>query len=124
MGALRFTRRLRRLLPKPATSRRPAGAAVNGYDILNEVAALPISTWRYEWEADHIRHLGPMAQDWMAAFGLGDNDEVIHAGDASGVALVCIQALHREVLELRAEVDRLRGQMTGTDSDVGSPGPG
>lgn len=114
MGALRFTRRLRRLLSKPATSRRAAGEAVNGYDILNEVAALPISTWRYEWEPAHIRHLGPMAQDWMAAFGLGDDDEVIHAGDASGVALVCIQALHREVLELRAEVDRLQGRGTGS----------
>lgn len=115
-------RRLRRLLPKPATSRRPSGDAVNGYDILDAVATLPISTWRYEWEPDHIRHLGPMAQDWMAAFGLGDNDEVIHAGDANGVALVCIQALWREVVELRAEVQRLRDETVAADSEAGPAG--
>ncbi|MEV5649870.1 tail fiber domain-containing protein [Nocardia sp. NPDC052254] len=90
--------------------RTPAGEAVNGYDILAKVTELPISTWRYEWEPSDVRHLGPMAQDWMATFGLGDTDEAIYNVDASGVALVCIQALQREVAELRAEVAELRAE--------------
>lgn len=85
----------------------PAGP-VNGHDVLETVAALPISTWRYLWEPDEVRHLGPMAQDWHAAFGFNRDDTTIPVVDGLGVALVCIQALHRRVDELTAEVGRLR----------------
>lgn len=105
--------RLRQLARKPTAVRSPTAEPVNGYDILATVAELPISTWRYEWEPEHVRHLGPMAQDWKTAFGLGDKDTVIPAVDASGVALVCIQALHREIAELRAEVQQLRSRHSG-----------
>ncbi|MGW4330489.1 tail fiber domain-containing protein [Nocardia sp. NPDC004573] len=81
---------------------------MNGHDILAEVAQLPISTWRYQWEPPEVRHLGPMAQDWRASFGLGDTDKRIHMADANGVALVCIQALHKQIVELRAELGRIR----------------
>ncbi|MFI6779135.1 tail fiber domain-containing protein [Nocardia sp. NPDC050412] len=83
---------------------------MNGYEILAEVVRLPISTWRYEWESPDVRHLGPMAQDFRAAFGFGDSDKKIYNVDASGVALVCIQALHNEIAELRAELDQLRAK--------------
>ncbi|WP_329411867.1 tail fiber domain-containing protein [Nocardia vinacea] len=83
---------------------------MNGYEILAEVVRLPISTWRYEWESADVRHLGPMAQDFRAAFGFGDSDKKIYNVDTSGVALVCIQALHNEIAELRAEFDQLRAK--------------
>jgi hypothetical protein len=81
---------------------------VNGYALLETVAALPISTWRYLWEPEGVRHLGPMAQDWHAAFGFNQDDTTIPVVDGLGVALVCIQALHRRVEELTTEADRLR----------------
>ncbi|MCZ1004125.1 tail fiber domain-containing protein [Streptomyces mirabilis] len=84
------------------------GGPVNGYAVLETAAALPISTWRYLWEPEGVRHLGPMAQDWHAAFGFNQDDTTIPVVDGLGVALVCIQALHRRVEELTAEVDRLR----------------
>ncbi|MFJ2193179.1 tail fiber domain-containing protein [Kitasatospora sp. NPDC087861] len=87
----------------------PVGA-VNGYQVLETVTALPISTWRYLWEPEQVRHLGPMAQDWHAAFDFHHaNTGVIPIVDANGVALVCIQALNRRIDELTAEVHRLRG---------------
>lgn len=85
----------------------PAGA-VNGHDVLATVAALPVSTWRYLWEPEEVRHLGPMAQDWHAAFGFNRDDTTISVVDGLGVALVCIQALNRRVDELTTEVGRLR----------------
>ncbi|MFI2735891.1 tail fiber domain-containing protein [Streptomyces sp. NPDC018711] len=85
----------------------PVGA-VNGHAVLETVAALPISTWRYLWEPEDVRHLGPMAQDWHAAFGFNPDDTRIPVVDGLGVALVCVQALHRHVTELEAEVARLR----------------
>ena len=84
------------------------GGAVNGYAVLESVAALPISTWRYLWEPEEVRHVGPMAQDWHAAFGFNQDDTAIPVVDGLGVALVCVQALHRRVEELTVEVECLR----------------
>ncbi|REF00845.1 tail fiber domain-containing protein [Thermomonospora umbrina] len=105
----------------PLRRRRPAAPSepvitrapdpVDGHDILDKVAALPISTWRYQWEPAHVRHLGPMAQDWKAAFGLGEHDTRINTVDANGVALVAIQALHRRITELERRL-----------ADTGRPG--
>ena len=47
---------------------------VNTQDVLAKVGELPISTWRYLSEAPGVRHMGPMAQDFRRAFGLGDSD--------------------------------------------------
>ena len=60
-----------------------------------------------------VRHLGPMAQDFAAAFGLGDNDQVINVVDANGVLMVAIQALYRRVQALEAEVEDLRRSQPG-----------
>ncbi|MFH8386797.1 tail fiber domain-containing protein [Kitasatospora sp. NPDC018058] len=95
----------------------PVGA-VNGHAVLETVAALPISTWRYLWEPEDMRHLGPMAQDWHAAFGFNQDDTTIPVVDGLGVALVCVQALHRRVEELTAEVDRLREAATRTTPEA------
>ncbi|MGW7705545.1 tail fiber domain-containing protein [Streptomyces sp. NPDC054771] len=117
---MRIFRRRSRAVGQGAPGPRPDGArergagavapvgAVNGHAVLDTVAALPISTWRYLWEPEDVRHLGPMAQDWHAAFGFNRDDTTIPVVDGLGVALVCVQALHRRVEELTAEVDRLR----------------
>lgn len=86
---------------------RIAVGPVNGFEVLAKLGALPVATWRYQWESAGVRHLGPMAQDWHAAFGLGKGDTTIPVVDAHGVLMVAIQALHRQLGELRAEVDQL-----------------
>lgn len=94
-------------------------SAVNGFAVLATVAALPVSTWRYVWEPEDVRHLGPMAQDWHAAFGFNRDDTRIPVVDGLGVALVCIQALQRQVEELGAEVARLREGAATAPSEAG-----
>ena len=64
-----------------------------------------------------MRHLGPMAQDFKAAFGLGDSDTVINMVDANGVVMVALQALYRRVLVLEAEVEALR---RGREDEAGA----
>jgi hypothetical protein len=76
--------------------------------VLEKLVALPISTWNYKGEDPAIRHLGPMAQDFAAAFGLGADDRTINMLDANGVAMVAIQALYRRVQQLEAEISELR----------------
>ncbi len=64
--------------------------------VLAKVAALPIATWAYT-NSHGVRHLGPVAEDFHAAFALGDSTQHIATVDADGVALAAIQGLHQLV---------------------------
>ena len=88
-------------------------APVNPAEVLQKVAALPITEWSYKTIAG-ARHVGPMAQDFHAAFGLGSDDKGISTVDADGVALAAIQGLNqkleltqRENAALKERVERL-----------------
>ena len=59
-----------------ATRRRPSRRS-DTKEILDKVARLPISTWTYVEEPSAVRHLGPMAQDFHASFGLGSDDRTL-----------------------------------------------
>jgi hypothetical protein len=82
--------------------------AVDPQQVLEKVVALPISTWSYKAEKEPARHLGPMAQDFAAAFGVGANDRRLAPGDVAGVALAAIQALRQELATVRRELSELR----------------
>lgn len=91
------------------------GESVNGFRVLEAALALPVSTWRYHWDPAGVRHLGPMAQDWWRAFGIGQDDRTICCTDTNGVAIVCIQALHRLLEETRQETAALRQRLEQLD---------
>jgi hypothetical protein len=76
-------------------------------DILERVAALPIQHWRFKTEAEGVKHVGPMAQDFHAAFGLGERKTAIATVDADGVALAAIQGLNRKLEEKEARIRAL-----------------
>ncbi len=79
--------------------------AVDAQEVLAKVAALPVSRWNYK-EDKSQQHLGPMAQDFYAAFGVGPDDKHIATVDAEGVALAAIQGLNQKLEETRAELKR------------------
>jgi hypothetical protein len=85
-------------------------APVDPRAVLNKVAALPITTWNFKGEDD--RHLGPMAQDFYAAFGVGPDDRHITTVDEGGVALAAIQALNQKVEEKDARIAELEKRLT------------
>jgi hypothetical protein len=79
----------------PIAIKRPTCARFDTHAIWMPCPRLPISTWQHVNEDTTIRHLGPMAQDFHAAFGLGANETSIGTIDADGVALAAIQGLHK-----------------------------
>ena len=79
-------------------------APVDAQAILAKVASLPLSTWAYT-NNPGVRHVGPVAQDFAAAFALGDSDKHIATVDADGVALTAIQGLYQKLEEQLAERD-------------------
>ena len=79
-------------------------ATLDAQAVLAQVAALPIQSWRYRMEDRVVRHIGPMAQDFAAAFHVGDDDRHIHAVEGQGVALAAIQGLIEQEAELRRQL--------------------
>ena len=86
-------------------------APVDRRAILEQVARLPIQTWNYTTQDPSIRHIGPMAQDFYAAFGVGEDDRHISTVDADGVALAAIQGLYQQNQELQQENAALRSRL-------------
>jgi hypothetical protein len=61
--------------------------------VLAKITTLPITRWNYKNEPAGVTHIGPIAQDFYGAFGLGGSDTSISTIDPAGVALLGIQAL-------------------------------
>lgn len=87
-------------------------------EVLAKVAELPISRWHFKDDPLARPHIGPMAEDFAAAFQVGTSDRSIALGDASGVALAAIQALHREsqqkdqlIAELVSRIEKLEQRL-------------
>jgi hypothetical protein len=78
-------------------------ATVDADDVLAKVAALPITRWNYKAEPS-AEHIGPVAQDFRAAFGLGSDDKSIAMVDSDGVALAAIQGLNNKVDQKSSEL--------------------
>jgi hypothetical protein len=79
--------------------------------VLAGVVDLPLSTWSYTADDPRVRHIGPMAQDFSAAFGVGEDDRHIHVVDSSGVALAAIQALAARLAEAEQQIAKLQAEL-------------
>jgi trimeric autotransporter adhesin len=80
----------------------------SGESVLQKIAALSIRSWSYKSQDPSIRHLGPTAQDFRAAFGLGESELGISTIDIDGVNLLGVQALEQRTRTLSAENVALR----------------
>lgn len=87
-------------------------AAVDPAAMLRQVLSLPISTWTYKSSAEGT-HIGPMAEDFKAAFGLSGDGKTIATVDADGVALAAIQGLNAK---LESENQALRAQLQSIEA--------
>ncbi len=77
--------------------------------VLAKVASLPLTQWNFKKESKEVQHIGPMAQDFHAAFGLdGNDDKHISVVDEGGVALAAIQGLNEKLNEKDAEIQELK----------------
>ena len=80
--------------------------------LLVKLDRIPISRWSYRSQDPSIRHLGPMAQDFRAAFGLGEDAKHINTIDADGVALAAIQGLYRQNQALKHQNQALNVRLS------------
>jgi trimeric autotransporter adhesin len=85
-------------------------APVSARDILEKVVALPVTQWSFK-ELPGATHIGPMAQDFYAAFKVGSDSSGIATVDADGVALAAIQGLNQKLNEKDAEIQQLKQRL-------------
>jgi hypothetical protein len=90
---------------------------VNGYDILDRLTEMPISMWAYDYDPG-VMQIGPMSQDFADAFGLGKTRRMIPGVSAIGVSMLSIQALHRKVRKLEAQVAELTQRLEAIQHEV------
>ena len=83
---------------------------VSPREVLEKVSELPITRWNFKGDTA-TPHVGPMAQDFHAAFQLGTDDRHIATVDADGVALAAIQGLNQKVEEKEARIKELEQRL-------------
>jgi len=88
----------------------------DGESVLEKIAGIPIPSWTYKAQDASIRHLGPMAQDFYAAFGLGQDTLTITTSDISGVNMLAIQALERRTRDLDVMRAELRQRLAALET--------
>lgn len=85
--------------------------AIDGDVLLERVSRLPLYHWNYKTDEPSVTHVGPVAEDFADAFGLGKDEAHIAALDASGVALGAIQALARQNQAKDAKIGELEARL-------------
>ncbi|MGA2247109.1 MAG: tail fiber domain-containing protein [Verrucomicrobiota bacterium] len=93
-------------------------AFVDSRVVLAKVASLPVTEWNYKSDSRTVQHIGPMAQDFQAAFQLGADDKHISVVDESGVALAAIQGLNQKLNEKDAEIQELKQRVEALEKLV------
>ena len=90
-------------------------------DVLAKIAAMPIREWNYKSQDAAVRHVGPTAQDFHAAFGLGEDPLRISTIDADGIALRAIQALEARTRDenaaLKAQLAALQARLDQLEAE-------
>lgn len=87
-------------------------------NLLRQIDDLPIATWNYKAQDDGTRHIGPVAQDFFQAFGVGEDDRSIATVDADGVAFAAIKALYARNLAQQQEIVELKKCLLQLQADL------
>ncbi|MEO8415486.1 MAG: tail fiber domain-containing protein [Ginsengibacter sp.] len=64
---------------------------LNSNDLLQKISQLSIQKWKYKGTDEY--HIGPVAEDFYATFGLGTDDKGISTVDPAGIALAGMKEL-------------------------------
>ena len=89
-------------------------AALDAQRLLSSIAAMPVESWNYKGTTEH--HIGPVAEDFVAAFDVGTiretdgqrDNQYLAASDVAGVALAGVKELIERNRQLEAEVAQLK----------------
>ena len=81
-----------------------------------KISGISVEEWNYRGSEE--KHIGPMAEDFVAAFDVGTvresdgkrENKYLAANDVAGVALAGVQALVEEIKLLKQRIDELEAE--------------
>lgn len=85
---------------------------VSANGVLASLRKVPVTSWNYISEGRSVRHLGPMAEDFFAQFGLGTGNTSIGVQDLAGVSIAAVKELDAQLQQKNAEIERLQNEVT------------
>jgi hypothetical protein len=92
---------------------------IDKQEILDHLSSMPVTMWNMK--GTDVKHIGPVAQDFYAAFSVGEDERHINTVDANGVSLAAIQALYdivkadRDIIKKQQqEIDELKSMIKST----------
>jgi hypothetical protein len=91
--------------------------SVDGEALLTKLREMPVATWSYKTQDSTIRHMGPVAQDFSAAFGLGESNLLINTVDIDGVNMAGVKALESRTSGQQARIDALEKVVSGLQKE-------
>lgn len=103
---------------------------VDDREMLRRIVKLPVYKWKYEADETKQPQVGPMAEDFHEAIGIGDGRHIA-LGSVSGVSIAAIRGLN-EVLEEKsarlealveardAEMAALRARLVALEQEYGA----
>ncbi len=83
---------------------------LDGEVVLRRLREVPVTTWNYRTQDASIRHAGPTAQDFYAAFGLGESEQLINTVDIDGINMAAIKALEERTTRQQERIEALEEQ--------------
>ena len=82
--------------------------AIDGEQLLSKIRSMQITRWNYRNTDPSIQYIGPVAQDFYAAFHLGGKDSLgINSICIDGVNMAAVQALEKRTAELKEKIAEL-----------------
>ena len=95
---------------------------IDGEELLQKIRSMSITEWNYKHSDPSIKYIGPVAQDFYAAFHLGGKDSLgINTICIDGVNMAGVQALEKRTAELRektAELEVLKSEIADLKARV------
>lgn len=91
--------------------------AANGEVFLEKLRGLRLGSWHYKnQDSRTMRHYGPMAQEFFAAYGRDGRgtigtDTTLGTADVDGVAFILLQALEKRTAELQTRLAAAEAQL-------------
>lgn len=77
--------------------------ALDASTVLAKLSTLDVQQWSYKHRPDE-KHVGPVAEEFYALFGLGEGETTISTIDTDGVMMLAIQALKEENEMLKSKL--------------------
>ena len=91
--------------------------SIDETQILNKLEDMPVTKWNYKHDPNRA-YIGPTAQDFKAAFGLGTDDKSINTLDTAGVTLAAIKGLGKELKARDQQIEKLRSDLKERDAKM------